>query len=281
MLSFGRRRPPIGPQDQPRGTMLDLIRQSLSSFTPAERRIAEVILDTPSTAITWSITDVARIAGVSEPTVVRFCRRLDCDGLPDFRLKLAQQLAVRPPADTAGEAGRDGDRFTATVDDIFGRAGEAIREARLDIDMAALRQAVELLRRARRVDIYGYGGSSFLAGEAQHRLASLGIASVAYADPTLQMVSAPRLQAGDVLFVLSFSGRTSYLIGNMELAKKAGATLLSMAPKGSVVAGLADVNLNLNAHRQATRPQIVPTGRAPMYVMLDVLFALLADAVAG
>ena len=42
-----------------------------------------------------------------------------------------------------------------------------------------------------------------------------------------------------------------------------------------------DFNLNLNAHRQATRPQIVPTGRAPMYVMLDVLFALLADAVAG
>lgn len=44
--------------------MLDLIRQSLSHFTPAERRIAEAILDTPSTAITWSITDAARIARV-------------------------------------------------------------------------------------------------------------------------------------------------------------------------------------------------------------------------
>ena len=51
--------------------MLDLIRQSLAQFTPAERRIAEAILDTPSTAITWSITDAARIAKVSEPSIIR------------------------------------------------------------------------------------------------------------------------------------------------------------------------------------------------------------------
>ena len=74
--------------------MLDRIRQSLASFTPAERRVAEAILETPTTAITWSITDAARIARVSEPSITRFCRRLDCNGFPDFRLKLAQQIAV-------------------------------------------------------------------------------------------------------------------------------------------------------------------------------------------
>ena len=157
--------------------MLDLIRQSLSHFTPAERRIAEAILDTPSTAITWSITDAARIARVSEPSIIRFCRRLDCDGFPDFRLKLAQQLAVRQapasPAETCG------DPFTGLIDDVFNRAVESLREARHDLDTEGLRRAVDMLARARRIDIYGYGGSGFLASEAQHRLASLGMASVA------------------------------------------------------------------------------------------------------
>lgn len=254
--------------------MLDLIRQSLAQFTPAERRIAEAILDTPSTAITWSITDAARIAKVSEPSIIRFCRRLDCDGFPDFRLKLAQQLAVRQAPANPVES--DGDPFTGLVDDIFNRAEEALREARHDLDLETLRRAVDLLADARRVDLYGYGGSGFLAAEAQHRLASLGIASVAYADPTLQMVSAPRLTSQDVLFVLSFSGRTSYLIGNMEIAKKAGARILSISPAGSVVASLADENINLNAYRASSHALMVPTGRAPMYVMLDVLFGLLA-----
>lgn len=91
-------------------------------------------------------------------------------------------------------------------------------------------------------------------------------------DPTLQMVSAPRLTGEDVLFVLSFSGRTSYLISNIEIAKKAGARIVSISPGGSIVASLADGSINLNAYRASTHPLIVPTGRAPMYVMLDVLF---------
>ncbi|MDP9564121.1 MurR/RpiR family transcriptional regulator [Agrobacterium tumefaciens] len=255
--------------------MLDQIRQSLAQFTPAERKIAEAILETPSTAITWSITDAARIARVSEPSIVRFCRRLDCDGFPDFRMKLAQQLAIRQAPSPVSDNGTD--PFTALVDDVFARALASLGEARHDLNLHSLHAAVDNIANARRVDVYGYGGSGFLAGEAQHRLASLGIPSVAYSDPTLQMVSAPRLTSDDVLLVLSFSGRTSYLISNIEIAKKAGARLIAISPSGSLVASLADQNINLNAYRSSSMPGILPTGRAPMYVMLDVIFALLAQ----
>lgn len=62
----------------------------------------------------------------------------------------------------------------------------------------------------------------------------------------------------------------------MEIAKKASARILSISPGGSVVASLADENIYLKAYRASNHPLIVPTGRAPMYVMLDVLFTLLA-----
>lgn len=254
--------------------MLDLIRQSLAQLSPAERRVAEAILDTPTTAITWSISDAARFAKVSEPSVVRFCRRLDFEGFPDFRLKLAQELAMRQPVEPSTQA--TGDTFVATVDEIFDRAARTLKEARVDIDIEALRAAVEILAKARRTDVYGYGGSGFLAGEAQHRLASLGLASVAYSDPTLQMISAPRLTPADALLALSFTGHTSYLVSNIEIAKKTGAAIVTIAPAGSVVAALGDVNVNLNAYRSSAHDSFVPTGRAPMYVMLDVIFALLA-----
>lgn len=267
-----------------RGEMLDRIRQSLASFTPAERRVAEAVLDTPSTAITWSISDAARIAKVSEPSIIRFCRRLDCDGFPDFRLKLAQQLAKHQPAPQplARPGSGNDDPLAAMVDDIFQRAGQAIEEARRDLDLGALRAAVAMLDKARRVDIYGYGSSGFMASEAQHRLAALAIPAVAYSDPTLQMHSAPLLGPGDLLFVLSFSGLTSYLISNIEIARKAGAPVLAISPKGSIVASLADVNLNLNAYRQSSGRMAVPTGRvAPMYVLLDALFAAMAEEMGG
>lgn len=257
-------------------SMLDTLRQSLAMLTPAERRIAEAILDTPSTAITWSVADTARIAKVSEPSVIRFCRRLNYDGFPDFRLKLAQHLAtLQRTAEPAARA--HGDPAANIVDGVFDRAVRSIGEARLDIDLPSLQRAVDLLAGARRIDIYGYGGSGFLAAEAQHRMAGLGLASVAYADPTLQMVSAPHLTSRDVLFTLSFSGLTSYLISNIEIARKAGAKIVSISPAGSLVAGLSDVNIALNAYRNSKRDFFIPTGRVAMYVLLNATFALLTS----
>lgn len=255
--------------------MIDIIRNSLAKLTPAERRIAEIILDTPHTAITWSISDASRMAKVSEPTVIRFCRRLDCDGFPNFRLKLAQTLAVLKHEEAPVRAGKAKPE-AAVLDDVFTRASKAIDEARADMDVAVLRKAVKLLVNARRIDIYGYGGSGFIASEAQHRFASLGLASVAYADPTLQMVSAPMLRRQDAVLAISFSGRNSYLISNVELAKKAGARIVSIAPSGSLIAEIAELNISLNAYRSANSYNHVPTGRVAMHVVLDALTALMA-----
>lgn len=258
--------------------MLAEIRRTLARLSPAERRIAETILETPHTAITWSIADAARIAGVSEPTVIRFCRRLGSDGFPAFRLRLAQALAVQRRDEAPARAARRAPPEHAIVDDVFARARQALDEARADLDIDAMRRAAALLRAARRVDVYGYGGSGFVAGEAQHRLASLGIASVAYADPTLQMVSAPMLGRRDAVLAISFSGRTSYLIANLELARKAGARVAAIAPSGSPVAQLSDVAIGLNAHRFKGAYSHVPFGRASMHVVLEALTALMAAA---
>ena len=93
------------------------------------------------------------------------------------------------------------------------------------------------------------------------------------------MISAPRLGPRDVLFALSFTGHTSYLISNMEIARKAGANILALSPAGSSVANLADVNIDMNAYRQSVSILPMPTGRAPMYLLLDVLFALLVQTI--
>ncbi|MBL8699230.1 MAG: MurR/RpiR family transcriptional regulator [Alphaproteobacteria bacterium] len=257
--------------------LLAEIRRSLARLTPAERRIAETILQTPHTAITWSIADAARIAKVSEPTVIRFCRRLECDGFPAFRLKLAQALAVlerdKTPARSASPKPE-----TTIVDEVFAHARQAIDEARADLDIESLQRAARLLLAARRIDIYGYGGSGFVASEAQHRFAALGIASVSYADPTLQMVSAPLLTRRDAVFAISLSGRTSYLIANLELARKSGARLVAIAPSGSPVAELADVAIGVNAHRFTSRYSHVPFGRVSIQVVLEAVTALMASA---
>jgi len=77
--------------------MLDKVRTHLELLSKSERKVAEAILASPQSAIHSSIATLAKLADVSEPTVNRFCRRLDSKGFPDFKLKLAQSLANGTP----------------------------------------------------------------------------------------------------------------------------------------------------------------------------------------
>ena len=72
------------------------ISTSLPEMRKSERKVAEFILANFSEVIRMRIVDLAEAAEVSEPTVVRFCRAVGCDGFQAFKLALAQQLASSP-----------------------------------------------------------------------------------------------------------------------------------------------------------------------------------------
>lgn len=253
--------------------MLSKIRASLNELTPAERRVAETILANPQATVAWTLAEAARFAGVSEPSVIRFCRSLGFNGYPDFRIRLAQAVALIKQSDTGPVEDVD-DPIKARILDNCNRAIAAIHDLSVDIDSAAVAQALTVIRAASRVDIYGHGGSGFLAGEAQHRLAHLGFASVAYTDPALQMFSAMALGPTDAVFALSFTGVTTHMMPNLEIARSAGAKIISMCPNGSAIAEMADINIAVNAYRQRRSEGLLPSERSSMYVMLGAFMDL-------
>ena len=63
--------------------MLEKIQFQLEHLSKSERKVAEVILAAPAQAIHSSIAALAQEAGVSEPTVNRFCRSLETRGFPE------------------------------------------------------------------------------------------------------------------------------------------------------------------------------------------------------
>ena len=77
--------------------MLEKIQSRLEHLSKSERKVAEVILATPAQAIHSSIAALALDAGVSEPTVNRFCRSLETRGFPDFQRSTGQwTFSLRP-----------------------------------------------------------------------------------------------------------------------------------------------------------------------------------------
>jgi DeoR family galactitol utilization operon repressor len=65
------------------------------------RRIADYIEQEREGFMNRTVRELALATGVSEPTLIRFCRHYGCSGVPEFRIALAMSLAERNAADRA------------------------------------------------------------------------------------------------------------------------------------------------------------------------------------
>lgn len=197
----------------------------------SERKVAEAVLTHSALMMGSTLADLARRAGVSEPSVVRFCRAVGCDGFSDFKLRLVQSLAagvpyvhrdVRPDEATPDLCAKICDRSIATLNQL-----------RTEIDPVAVEQAISLLAAASRIEFYGAGSSGIVAADAQHKFLQLGAATVAYSDPHLHIASAATLAPGDAVVIISYTGATQDILDSARIAAESGASVVGITRAGS------------------------------------------------
>ena len=217
--------------------ILETIEAKKASLSKSEMKVADVVCREPDATIVSSIARLAQMADVSEPTVNRFCRSLKCKGFPDFKLKLAQSLAVGTPyvnrdVDMADNA----DDYTSK---IFEANISALKEGLAQIDVSAIERAVDILSQAKRLEIYGLGVSAPVALDAQNKFFRLNIPVVCHQDSLMQRMSASVLGTGDVVLCISYTGRTKHLVEVAQLARDTGATVVAMTKPESPLAATA------------------------------------------
>jgi RpiR family transcriptional regulator, carbohydrate utilization regulator len=207
-------------------------------------------------------------AGVSEPSVIRFCRSLGLDGYQALRLRLAHDLARG-----ASVLHRDvspGDTAFEVASKVFGHAADTLHDVAAHLNRDQLKRAIHLLTKARRIEIYGLGSSGIVADDARHKFFRLGLHAAAYSDPHLHGMAATMLTPNDVLIAVSSTGRTIDLISSVELAREAGAAIIGIAPPGSPLSSLCDVTLDLSVDED-TDIYTPMTTRLAQLALIDAL----------
>ncbi|MDH3220469.1 MAG: SIS domain-containing protein [Gammaproteobacteria bacterium] len=224
--------------------MLREIEKASAEMTRAERKVARVVLTGPYRILRKSIRSLASEAGVSEPTVMRFCRALSCKGFQDFKLQLAQDLATGAHFSETSLAVDEAapDLITKVID---GGIASLIK-VRDSLPADAVQAAIAMLAAADRIEFYGLGGSGIVALDAQHKFFRLGVPVVAYSDPTVHSVSASLLEPGCVIVAISQSGVTQDIIDSAELGLAAGARVIAITAADSALAMLATICLPVN-----------------------------------
>ncbi|RDJ99440.1 bifunctional transcriptional regulator/glucokinase [Paraburkholderia lacunae] len=248
--------------------VFERIRQMRDALTPAERRVAELALNHPRSIINDPIVDIARKADVSQPTVIRFCRSLGCQGLSDFKLKLATGLTGTIPVSHSQV--HLGDTATDFGAKVLDNTVSAILQLREHLNFEHVERAIDLLNGARRIEFYGLGNSNIVAQDAHYKFFRFGIPTIAYGDLYMQAASAALLGKGDVIVAVSKSGRAPELLRVLDVAMQAGAKVIAITSSNTPLAKRATVALETD-HIEIRESQLSMISRILHLVMIDIL----------
>ncbi|MGW3424141.1 MurR/RpiR family transcriptional regulator [Streptomyces phaeochromogenes] len=258
-----------------------LIRTELPRLAGSLRKVGELILADPAAVTHSSAAELGRRTGTSQATVTRFCRAIGLDSYQHLLIELAQERGRGEVSDWgSAEIGPEispDDNLERVVAVVGSADLRAVQQTIDRMDLDALERAAQAVARARRIDVYGVGGSGAVAQETETRLFRIGCAVRGWNEVHGAATSAALLTPADVAIAISHSGATRETIEPFELAKERGATTVALtSDPRSPLARAADIRLISATSETSFRTGSIG-GRHSVLVLIDCLYVRVAQ----
>ena len=207
----------------------ELVRQRLNGLSPAERKLARVLLAYYPIAGLESVARFAERAHVSPPTVTRFITKLGFRGYPEFQETLRNEVQAQMSSPLTRYRDDQPARETDSVlSDTLGVAADNLKATHDVLSHRDVNEAVEIMADIRRrVMVLGGRVSAPLARylAAQLHLLRPGIALVdsERSGPAQQLID---MRKGDVLVVFDYRRYQSDTIESARVAYAQGCNVI-------------------------------------------------------
>ncbi|MDR3564620.1 MAG: MurR/RpiR family transcriptional regulator [Negativicutes bacterium] len=249
---------------------LTLIHNMFQSLTKTERKVAEYIIANPAEVVHMTITDLAEVVGSAEATISRLCKKLNFPRFQSLKIALASDL-YEPFESVINEVDPE-DPIDVVAGKVFQTIIEALQDTLKILNAEALDQAITAILTARRIEVYGTGGSSVMAHDVEHRFSRFGIPVKANSDQDEQVISASLLAPGDVVIAISHTGSNRGVLESVRVAKESGATIIVITSHiRSPLSKIADILLNGMAREINHRSEAM-SSRLIHLALVDVLY---------
>lgn len=253
-----------------------MIMSMLDQLPLSEKKIAHFILDHPEKAIQMTTSEIGIASHTSSAAVIRLCKSLNLNGFQELKLRIAGDLYNERSSNF-----RDiepNEPIYTTVEKVITHAMQSIKETANLIDNNEISKAVGALFYAKKIHFFGVGASSIAAVDAQQKFLRINRSATAFNDFHMATTAVTNSDKNDAVFGISFSGGTKKVANILALAKKKGATTISLTKYGSnIVSDQADINLYTSATKEATFRSGATSSRLAQLHVIDMLFMCLVS----
>lgn len=231
-------------------SFLTRVRESLSTLNPAERRLGEFVCDFPAELASYSASELATLAQVSNATVSRFVKRL---GYENYE---AARRHARVEKQSGSRLFLTGSVDSASVQSVEAHVAQGVANIEstfLGISERQISAVAQSMLDARKVWVLGFRSSYPFASYLQWQMTQVveNIVALPGAGQTLgeSLVS---MTEQDMVVVFGLRRRVANMDAILELIKKNGAKLLYITDEG--VAPLSSVTWHFRCQTLAPGP---------------------------
>ncbi|CAG9621464.1 MurR/RpiR family transcriptional regulator [Sutcliffiella rhizosphaerae] len=196
------------------------IRSRYPKFRGKELVIADYILHNPQKIVHSTINQIADDLGVADSTVFRFCQRIGFKGYQAMKIALAAEIVE--PIHDIHENIMEEDSEKTIAEKVFRSNIKTLEDTLKIIDEEQFKKVIDTILGARKVELFGSGGSNVIAMDAYHKLIRTGISVSALSDTHMQLMSASQLTKEDVAIIISHTGASKDMMHILEVVKENG-----------------------------------------------------------
>ncbi|NLI90150.1 MAG: MurR/RpiR family transcriptional regulator [Epulopiscium sp.] len=251
------------------------IRQLYEELTKTEKKIANVISNEPEHVIGLTIHELAKYSDTSPASVARFAKRIGFDSYGDMKIELARNIEAESTPEINTLLKSD-DSLEIISKKIVNNIGLTLEETLGLMDFDNIVKAVEALRAADTIYLFGVGASAVVAQDMQQKLVRINKRCVFHTDYHLGLASSTHIKPEDVVVAFSYQGQTKEVHEAIRQAKINGATCIGITRcLTNPIHDLVDILIGLPNIEQGIRIGAVQSRYAQLLVV-DILFAGIA-----
>ena len=207
--------------------ILTELKSNIKFLTRVEQKIARLILDDPASFITYSMTELAAKAEVSQGSINNFSKKFSGGGFPELKLEISACTGSEEAQKFSAVS--DEDSLSDTVKKCIKSYNDAFELTRAVNSETTLRKVTDRIVNAKKVEIYGIFRSAVVATDFCYQLLELDIPDSFVSDEN------------SLVIAVSSSGKTKDIIDAVKKAKARGVPIVSLTSNvDSPLAKLSD-----------------------------------------
>ncbi|NLY78727.1 MAG: MurR/RpiR family transcriptional regulator [Lysinibacillus sp.] len=232
----------------------DEVKKRFIRLSRGQRKVAQFIIDNPNVVATHIASEVGKLIGVSESTVIRFCYAMDLSGYSELQEKIREDLSVKKNVPVDQTNVLIGKKHEYLFSEVMNRDVTSILNTIQCIEADTFQQATEYLHEAEKIYTLGFRHCTPSTSYLSAMLETYGkqVTKIQFdIDDIVQQIN--KMDKNTLLFVIALDSILEDILTIVKIAKNKQVKIIAITNSSvSPVRDYADISFVAGSHKQTS-----------------------------